>query len=82
MKSLGATKNTIRTLYALSLTWLGIFAISVGSGIGWLAQDAMFNALADQLPGEVTRIGVIPYVTGAVTALVCIASSHGRRSRG
>ena len=49
MKSLGATKNTIRTLYALSLTWLGIFAISVGSGIGWLAQDAMFNALADQL---------------------------------
>ena len=73
MKSLGATKKTIRTLYALSLTWLGIFAISVGSGIGWLAQDAMFNALADQLPGEVTRTGVIPYVTGAVTALVCIA---------
>ena len=73
MKSLGATKNTIRTLYALSLTWLGIFAISVGSGIGWLAQDAMFNALAGQLPGDVTRTGVIPYVTGAVTALVCIA---------
>ena len=33
-------------------------------------------------PGEVTRTGVIPYVTGAVTALVCIAffawpPSHG-----
>lgn len=73
MKSLGATQNTIRSLYALSLTWLGIFAILVGSGIGWLAQDAMFNALSDQLPGEVSRVGMTPYITGAVTALVCIA---------
>lgn len=73
MKSLGATQNTIRTLYALSLTWLGLFAITLGSAIGWVAQDAMFKALADQLPGEITRIGVTPYITGAVTALVCVA---------
>ena len=73
MKSLGATQSTIRALYALSLTWLGLFAILVGSAVGWLAQSAMFRALADQLPGEVTRIGVTPYVTGAVTALVCVA---------
>ena len=73
MKSLGATKNTIRTLYALSLTWLGLFAIAVGSSIGWLAQDAMFAALADQLPGEITRVGVTPFITGAVTAMVCVA---------
>ena len=73
MKSLGATQKTIRALYALSLTWLGLFAITLGSAIGWVAQDAMFNALADQLPGEITRIGVTPYITGAVTALVCVA---------
>ena len=42
----------------------------------------MFNALADQLPGEVTRTGVIPYVTGAVTAWFVLLSLHGRRSRG
>lgn len=72
MKSLGATKRTIQQLYALSLTWLGLLSIVLGSGIGWLAQSAMFNALADQLPGEINRIGVTPYLTGAVTAMVCV----------
>lgn len=72
MKSLGATKHTIQQLYAFSLAWLGLIAIVVGSGIGWLAQSAMFNALADQLPGEITATGWSPYITGGVTALVCI----------
>jgi putative ABC transport system permease protein len=72
MKSLGATRATIRQLYAFSLAWLGLISIGLGSGVGWLAQSAMFNALAGQLPSEITRIGVAPYITGAVTAFVCI----------
>ena len=81
MKSLGATRATIRQLYAFSLAWLGLISIGLGSGIGWLAQSAMFNALAGQLPSEITRIGIAPYITGAVTAFVCIGFLHGHRWR-
>ena len=72
MKSLGATSTVIRNLYAASLGWLGVAAILIGSVLGWLAQSAMFIALAEQLPGEINEIGVSPYITGAVTALVCV----------
>ena len=45
MKSLGATRATIRQLYAFSLAWLGLISIGLGSGIGWLAQSACLMRL-------------------------------------
>jgi putative ABC transport system permease protein len=74
MKSVGATSGTINRIYGSSLLLLGGSATVLGCGLGWGMQAGFFGLFADALPITPGESGFRPYLVGAATAMVCLAS--------
>ena len=72
MKSLGATSATVNRLYGSSLLLMGLIAGVLGCLVGWAIQALFFALFAEQLGVAPGPMGVLPFVIGATTAMVCL----------
>ena len=73
MKSLGASSRRILSLYGLNLVLLACIAVIAGWVAGWLIQFSFMVILREYIPvSELPPLGYKPFITGAITALVCL----------
>ncbi len=72
MKSLGATTPYVGRLYGGSFALLGLVATAAGCLVGSVLQAVAFDLLAARLPVDPGPAGWRPWLTGGVTALVCL----------
>ena len=72
MKSLGASSGMINRLYGTSLALMGLVAGVLGCLTGWGIQGLFFTVFAEQLGVTPGPMGVLPFVIGGMTALVCL----------
>lgn len=74
LKTLGCTSNEISFIYFSSQLALGLIAIVVGSGLGWLVHEVILSVLASVLQVDLPAASFEPFVIGSLTALVCLLS--------
>lgn len=60
-------------LFCLQLLILALLASLLGTLIGWFAQFALFELLADLLPDDIPAGSFKPFVTGIATSMVMLA---------
>lgn len=72
MKALGAQNRAIMRRYVGNLLLLGLVAVVIGSGLGWLLQQSLLTLIGDLLGFVAPASGWRPVLTGAVTAMVCL----------
>ncbi|MEX2327594.1 MAG: FtsX-like permease family protein, partial [Pseudomonadales bacterium] len=72
LKTLGATPNTIDSLFTVIFVTLGIFATFIGSGLGFLVQLGVVEILAPYIPIELPAPGMRPIWLGLGTGFVCL----------
>ena len=74
MKTLGATKQTIRTIYLLQVIFITLLGIAIGLIIGFIGQQAVVWMLADQVDVAIGiwhwKPVIIAVITGATCALL------------
>jgi len=72
MKTLGSTSRQIMTIYLLILLLLLLVAIVAGGMAGYLVHESILWLLAAVLPVTLPSASLLPYLVGAVTALICL----------
>ncbi len=72
MKTLGCGSTQVTAIYLGILLALLIVAIVLGSLLGWGVHHAILAALSSILPGTLPAASFLPFVLGALTALVCL----------
>jgi len=72
MRCLGYQQNAILQLFLWQFLFIGLFAGSIGSGLGWLSQAFLFQLLRDLLPDRVADPSIISAVLGLVVAIIIL----------
>lgn len=72
MKTLGYTSRQIMTLYLGILMLLLVAAVMIGSVAGYLVHHSILWLLAAVMPVNLPAGSMLPYLMGAVTALICL----------
>jgi putative ABC transport system permease protein len=73
MKSLGATQGFVISVAVTQLMMLGVLGVIVGSGIGYVAEEALSWILADIIAADLPDAGPMPVILASVSALVLLA---------
>ena len=72
LRCLGCRQNEILILYLYQFLILGIFACTIGTLLGWLAQQSLFLLLQDLLPSKVANPSFIAIILGFLTGLIIL----------
>lgn len=72
LKTLGCTSNQISVIYFCILFVLLVLSVAVGSVLGWLLHEAILRMLQSVIPVELPEASGMPFVVGALTALICL----------
>jgi len=72
LKTLGCTSNQISIIYITILFSLLVLAVVIGSVAGWLLHEAILGALQSFIPVGLPEASGLPFVVGAMTALICL----------
>ncbi|NOQ35971.1 MAG: FtsX-like permease family protein [Methylococcaceae bacterium] len=67
LRCLGCKQNEIIWLYSYQFLFLGLFASSLGTLLGWLGQQGLFYLLRDLLPAEVANPSFLAVILGFIT---------------
>ncbi len=73
MKSLGATQGFVISVAVTQLMMLGVLGVLIGSGIGYVAEEALSWILADIIAADLPKAGPMPVILASVSALVLLA---------
>ncbi|NRB78305.1 MAG: hypothetical protein HRU38_06510 [Saccharospirillaceae bacterium] len=71
-KTLGLTPNQISTLYLIQLALIALVTISLALVIGFVSHQIFVTILVDILPNNLPNAGLLPYLKGAATGLICL----------
>ncbi len=74
LKTLGCTSSQITTIYFSILMLLLALATLSGALLGWLVHQIILQLLGAVIPIDLPPFGPMPFVIGAMTALVCLLS--------
>ncbi|KMT66565.1 ABC transporter permease [Catenovulum maritimum] len=72
LKTLGASKAQIQSVFIIQLAWLALVGIGIGLLIGYLGQQLVLGLLADYLPGELPNVGYRPWWLAISTGLLSL----------
>ena len=72
LKTLGCTSRQITLIYVTILAGLLVVAVGVGSLLGWAIHQGILTLLAPVLPVQLPAASGVPFVVGAMTALICL----------
>ena len=72
LRCLGCKQNDILVLFLYQFVILGIIACSIGSILGWFAQEALFELLRDMLPAKVAAPSLIAVMLGFLTGFAIL----------
>ncbi len=72
MKSLGATQGFVISVAVTQLVMLGVLGVLVGSGVGYIAEEALSWILADIIAADLPDAGPMPVILASVSALVLL----------
>ncbi len=72
LRCLGCKQHEVLWLYLCQFLLLGIVASSMACGLGWLAQEVLFDMLRNLLPARVAAPGFFAVVFGFVTGLAIL----------
>ncbi len=73
LRCFGLSRRHTLWLFCLQLLILALLASLLGTLIGWFAQFALFELLADLLPDDIPAGSLKPFVTGIATSMVMLA---------
>ena len=73
MRCFGLSRKHTLWLFCLQLLALALLASVLGTLIGWLAQFALFELLADLLPEDIPAGSLKPFIAGIATSIVMLA---------
>ena len=74
LKTLGCTSDQIMMLYVSIQLALAAIAIIVGSALGWIIHYLILRLLSSILLVDLPAASLLPFVIGALTALICLLS--------
>ncbi len=72
MKTLGCTAGRILFIYLSIQLALALGAVALGSALGWLVHEGILLLLGSLVTVALPAPGAGPFLSGAVTALVCL----------
>ncbi len=72
LRCLGCKQNDILRLFLYQFFILGLLACSVGSLLGWVTQEALFELLRDLLPAKVAAPSMIAVMLGFLTGFAIL----------
>ena len=72
LKTLGCTSSQISAIYFSILVALLLVAIVIGSVLGWVVHEIILQLLQSVIPVALPAPSNMPYVVGALTALICL----------
>lgn len=73
LRCFGLSRKHTLWLFCLQLLVLALLASLIGTLIGWLAQFALFELLADLLPEDIPAGSLKPFIAGIATSIVMLA---------
>lgn len=73
LRCFGLSRRHTLWMFCLQLLELALLASLLGTLIGWFAQFALFELLADLLPDDIPAGSLRPFVTGIATSMVMLA---------
>ncbi len=73
LRCFGLSRKHTLWLFCLQLLALALLASLIGTLIGWLAQFALFELLADLLPDDIPAGSLKPFIAGIATSIVMLA---------
>jgi putative ABC transport system permease protein len=74
LKTLGAGKYQVLGLLAGQLVGLWLVATLIGFLLGTILEHAFLATMADWIPATLPGIGPYPFIVGAATGLICLAT--------
>jgi putative ABC transport system permease protein len=72
MKSLGASQRFVIAAASTQLVLLGVLGVIVGSGVGFLVENAVTGMLADLFASDLPDAGLTPVALGTGSALILL----------
>jgi putative ABC transport system permease protein len=72
LKTLGCTSNQISVIYFCILLAVLLLAVVIGSMAGWGLHMLILNLLQSVIPISLPEASGLPFVVGALTALICL----------
>ena len=72
MKSLGATQGFVIAVAVIQLTMLGVLGVVAGSVIGYGAEKALSQILADLIAADLPPVGPMPVILASGSAMVLL----------
>ena len=72
MKSLGATQGFVIAVSVVQLILLGMLGVVIGSGIGFVAEEALAWILSDLIADDLPPVGPMPVILASGSALVLL----------
>jgi putative ABC transport system permease protein len=72
LKTLGCTSNQISVIYFCILLAVLLLAVVIGSVAGWGLHMLILNLLQSVIPISLPEASGLPFVVGALTALICL----------
>jgi putative ABC transport system permease protein len=72
MKSLGATQNFVISVAVVQLLMLGFLGVTIGSVVGFAAEEALAWILADIIAADLPGAGPMPVILASGSALVLL----------
>lgn len=72
LKTLGCTSRQITAIYVTILAALLVVAVLLGSALGWAVHQGILTLLAPVLPVILPAASGVPFLVGALTALICL----------
>jgi putative ABC transport system permease protein len=72
LRCLGCRQHDILRLYLYQFLILGVIASTIGTLMGWFAQEILFHLLKELLPSKVSNPSLIASLLGFLTGLVIL----------
>ena len=72
MKSLGATQGFVISVAMVQLMMLGVLGVTIGSVVGFAAEESLAWVLADIIAADLPGAGLMPVILASGSALVLL----------
>lgn len=72
MKSLGATQRFVISVAMIQLLLLGLLGVTVGSSVGYVAEELLAGILDDLMANDLPDVGFMPVVLACGSAMVLL----------
>src|SRR5258708_34850586 len=72
MKGMGAAQGFVLAISIIELTLLALFAVAIGTALGFLAQSGLVTLLKSLIPNELPAASLAPLPIALVTVLAML----------